>query len=63
VLGGQPCGFRFEEGSRDQKLIGLVFGGHVHECAERGSQVYPSLSLHALQRFPNGLPADPQLRC
>jgi hypothetical protein len=63
VLGGQPCGFRFEQGSRGEKLIGLVFGGHVHKCAESGAQVHPSLSLHALQRFPHGLPTDPQLRC
>ena len=62
VLGGQPCGFRFEKCSRGQKLIGLVLGGYVDECAERGAQVHPSLCLHALQCLPNGLPADPQLR-
>jgi hypothetical protein len=62
MRGGQPCGFCFKEGSRGQKLIGLVFGGHVHERAESGSQVYPPLSLHALQCLPNGLSADAQLR-
>ena len=60
LLGGQPCGFRFEKGSRGEKLIGLGLGGYVDECAERGAQIHPALSVHALQRLPNGLPADPQ---
>ncbi len=34
----------------------------MHERAQRRAQVHPALSLHALQRFPHGLPADPQLR-
>ena len=60
LLGGQSCGFRFEKTSCGEKLIGLGLGGHVDECAESGAQIYPALSLHALQCLPNGLSADAQ---
>ena len=32
----------------------------MDECAERGTQIHPALGVHALQRLPNGLPADRQ---
>ena len=33
----------------------------MDECAEGGPQIHPTLTLHALQRFPHRLPADPEL--
>jgi hypothetical protein len=33
----------------------------VDERAESGAKVHPALALHALQRLPNRLSADPEL--
>ena len=62
-LCGKPGRLRLEQGAHGEKLIGLVIGGYVDERAEGGAQIHPALALHALQGFPNGLPADPELGC
>ena len=58
-LRGEPGGLRLEQSAHREKLISLFIGGGVHECAEGGPQIHPALTVHALQRFPHRLPADP----
>jgi tetratricopeptide (TPR) repeat protein/transcriptional regulator with XRE-family HTH domain len=61
IAGREPGGLHLEQLAHVEQLVYLRVGGDVDEGTLTGAEVHPAFGLHAVQRFPDRLPADPEL--